>query len=279
MKLCGHTMGMPNRDIFESISLCAQIGYDGIEVRCAENGQMHLEELSPDEIQRIKQHAEDEGVEFACLTPYYRDFMIEATKAATLDGYRLACGIARELACPLVRAISGTWPNENFSREEVFARTVSGMKEAALIADHNGVRLAVETHRGQLTWSAAETLEFVEAVDHPAVGVLYDAYWVEVRGEEDLGQQISMLSPWIIHVHAKNVRYDDEGEAHATLLDEGEMDWCQIITLLDAIGYDGYISDEYEKLWRPAQFPEPEVGMKRNHEVLRECLIGLGELE
>ncbi len=38
-----------------------------------------------------------------------------------------------------------------------------------------------------------------------------------------------------------------------------------------SIGYDGYISDEYEKFWKP-DLPEPEVGMKRNAEVLRRCL-------
>ncbi len=272
MKLAGHTMGMPDMDIYEAISFCARIGYDGIEVRCAENGQMHLEALEPDEVRRIKEHADSEGVEFACLTPYYRDFMTEATKAASLDGYRLACGIARELDCPVVRCISGLWPQEGHEREEVFARTVSGVKEAALIARHNGVRLAVETHRGQLAWSAQETLDFIGAVDMEEVGVLYDVYWVEVRGEESIDEAIDMLSPWIIHVHAKNVRYDADGNAHATLLEDGEMDWCWIVNRLRAKGYDGYISDEYEKFWRPEQFQDPEIGMKKNHDLLRDCL-------
>ncbi len=276
MKLAGHTMGMPGMDIFESISFCRQLGLDGIEVRCAENGQMHLEALSADDTARIRDHAQAEGIEFACLTPYYRDFMTPEAAEATLDGYRLACEIARALSCPVVRAISGVWPQEGHERQEVFDRTVAGMKRAAVIAADRGVTLAVETHGGQLAFSARETLEFVEAIDHPSVGVLWDPYWVRVRGEETVAQTLDLISPWIVHVHAKNVRFGADGSRHTVLLNEGELDWCAIVAGLAAIGYEAYISDEFEKFWHPEELPEPEVGMARNRDVLRECLARLG---
>lgn len=274
MRLCGHTMGMPGKDIFESISFCAELGLDGIEVRCAENGQMHIEALTDDEMAGIREHAQAEGISFACLTPYYRDFMDDAAAEATLEGYRIACEIARELGCPTVRAISGQWPQEGRERAEVFERTVAGMQEAAVIAADNGVRLATETHRGQLTWSAAEAVEFAEAVGHEAVGVLYDAYWVHVRGEESFEEAVEMLAPWIVHVHAKDCARDDDGSSHTTLMDEGEMDWGGIIRQLKGIGYEGWISDEYEKIWHPERLPEPEVGMKHNAEALRRHIAG-----
>lgn len=276
MKLCGHTMGMPDMDIFQSISFCAELGLEGIEVRCAENGQMHLEALRPEDVARIRDHAQAEGVAFACLTPYYRDFMTPEATTATLSGYRLVCRIAADLNCPVVRAISGTWPQPGYTREQVFERTVAGMREAGKIAADHGVTLAVETHGGQLAFSAAETLQFVQAVDHPAVRVLWDPYWVYVRGEETVDEMIGLLSEWIVHVHAKNVRFDEKGERHTVLLDEGELDWYEIIAGLAAIGYQGYISDEYEKFWHPEELPAPEVGMTHNRDVLRACLARVG---
>ena len=48
MKLCGHTMGTPDKDIFEAISFFAELGLDGIEVRCADNGQMDIETITDD---------------------------------------------------------------------------------------------------------------------------------------------------------------------------------------------------------------------------------------
>lgn len=272
MKIAGHTMGMPEMDIFEAISFCAEIGLDGIEVRCAENGQMHLEALRPDDIKRIRDHARGEGVEFACLTPYYRQYVTELEKQATLDGIRLACGIARELECPTVRAITGQWPMEGYEREEVWAKTVSGMKEAGLIAMDNGVKLACETHKGYLTWSATEAAEFVGAVDMESVGILWDHYWVHVRGEDTVDEALALLSPWLVHVHAKQLQREEDGPHAAMLAAEGELDWCMIINRLKTAGYEGYISDEYEKFWHPERYPDPEVGMKQDAEFLRECL-------
>ncbi|MFO8080069.1 MAG: sugar phosphate isomerase/epimerase family protein [Armatimonadota bacterium] len=275
MKIAGHTMGMPEMDIFEAISFCAEIGLDGIEVRCADNGQMHLEALDGDDIKRIRDHAQQEGVQFACLTPYYRHFVTDLEKQATLDGFRLACGIARELECPLIRGIAGQWPMEGYEREEVWAKTVSGYKEAGLIAMDNGVKIACETHRGYLTWSATEAAEFVGAVDMAEVGILWDHYWVTVRGEETLDQQLSLLSPWILHVHAKQLQRDEDGSPHAAMVAaDGELDWCLVINHLKTAGYEGYVSDEYEKFWHPEDYPEPEVGMKEDAEFLRECIAG-----
>jgi len=65
MKLCGHTMGTPDKDIFEAISFFAELGLDGIEVRCADNGQMDIETITDDEVARIADHAKSEGVAVA----------------------------------------------------------------------------------------------------------------------------------------------------------------------------------------------------------------------
>lgn len=267
-------MGMPDKDIYESISFCADLGLDGIEVRCADNGQMDLDTISDQKIARIAEHAENEGIEFACLTPYYRDFMTDEAARESLAGYRNACRIAQALECPLVRCISGVWPQEGYEREKVFRRQVAGVAQAAEIASEYGITLAVETHRGQVTFSADEAVEFVEAVDHPQVAVLWDVFWTYVAGEETVDEALQMLAPHIVHVHAKNIQCDEDGEYETVILDEGELDWCQIIQGLDDIGYTGYISDEYEKFWRP-EMPEPEVGMKRNYEVLSGCLEGI----
>ncbi len=247
MKLCGHTMGTPDKDIYEAIDFFAELGLDGIEVRCADNGQMDLETITADEVARIREHAEKAGIAFACLTPYYRDFMTPEAAEKTLADYELACSIAQDLNCPIVRAISGTWPQEGYERAEVFEKTATGLRHAADLAADHGVRLAVETHKGQLTFSAAEAVEFTEAVDHPAVGVLWDHYWVHVAGQEDFQQALELLAPHVIHVHAKNIRFHEDGSHETVLLDEGELDWCEIVQGLADIGYDGYISDEYEK--------------------------------
>lgn len=275
MKLCGHTMGTPDRDIFEAISFFAELGLDGIEVRCADNGQMDMATITDAEVARIADHARAEGVSVACLTPYYRDFTTPEATETTLAGYRRACEIAEALDCGLVRAISSGWPVEGFERADIFECAVAGMKRAGDIAASRGVRLAIETHFGQLTFSATESAEFVEAIDHPAVGVLWDYFWTYVADRISVQDALDLIGPHVIHVHAKNIKFDEEGGRQTTLLDDGELDWCEVVAGLAGIGYTGYISDEYEKFWKP-EMAEPEIGMKRNAEVLRDCLSRLG---
>ncbi|MCD6359420.1 MAG: sugar phosphate isomerase/epimerase [Armatimonadetes bacterium] len=276
MKLCGHTMGTPEMNIYEAISFFAQLGLDGIEIRCADNGQMDLETITDDEVARIGEHARTEGVAIACLTPYYRDFTTPEATEETLAGYRRACEVAQALGCGLVRAISSNWPAGEMERTDLFERAVAGMRRAGDIAAEHGVRLAVETHSGQLTFTAAESAEFIQAIDHPAVGVLWDYYWTYVADGISVEDALALIGPNVIHVHAKNVRFDDEGNRETVLLDEGEIDWCEVVSGLASIGYDGFICDEYEKFWRPEELPAPEVGMKRNADVLRECLSRIG---
>ena len=270
MKLCGHTMGTPGRDIYGAIDLFAQLGLQGIEIRCADKGHIDLEALTRTSAQSILAHAQSRGIQVACLTPYYKDFGSDQAAAETLEGFRKACRAAGWLQCGLVRAMGGIWPVAGMRREDVWARTVDGLRRAGDIAAQAGVRLAVENHIGTLTMSAGDTARLVLDVDHPSVGILLDYYWNLVAGDEDPEQAIRVQADHILHCHVKNMVWRD-GEHTTVLLEDGIIDWRVVIACLRETGYEAYLSDEYEKFWKP-EFPEPEIGMRRNAEHLRRCL-------
>ena len=59
----GHTMGAPGRDIYECIRLFREIGYDGIEVRVAPNGQIDSETITDTEaLDAFRRLSEIEGI-------------------------------------------------------------------------------------------------------------------------------------------------------------------------------------------------------------------------
>jgi len=86
----------------------------------------------------------------------------------------------------------------------------------------------------------------------------------------DLLDAVRLQAPYVLHCHCKNIMWV-EGKPQANFLDEGAIDWLPVLRILKEHGYDGYLSDEYEKFWRP-ELPEPEEGMARNARYLRECL-------
>ena len=57
------------------------------------------------------------------------------------------------------------------------------------------------------------------------------------------------------------------------LMGEGTVRWQEALEELKKVGYTGYVSDEYEKYWYPAELPEPEIGMKHNLEYAKKFLL------
>jgi sugar phosphate isomerase/epimerase len=54
------------------------------------------------------------------------------------------------------------------------------------------------------------------------------------------------------------VHFKDAREGKLALPGEGELPFAEFIAAFKQIGYDGWISFEWEKMWRP-EIPEPEV--------------------
>ncbi|NOZ20595.1 MAG: sugar phosphate isomerase/epimerase [Planctomycetes bacterium] len=266
MKTCGHTMGTPDRDIFQAIQLFALIGYDGIEVRCAPDGQIDPLSISPDEIRRIIDCALECGIDFACLTPYAKNYVDPAERKKTLAEMRKTIEVAEALGCARVRSYGG------IEADGAWGPSVEGVRETGRIAAGHGVTICVENHAGTLTMSAADTVRFVEDVGLDNVGILYDHAWVRVAGQETIEEAIDMQMPYLRHAHVKDWKFVD-GEVsnrEACLLGEGDIDWPTVLRMLRVKGYDGYLSDEYEKKWHPDKLPDAAIGMKKNREyVLR----------
>jgi len=299
MKLCGHTMGMPDKSVFEAIEFCASLGLEGVEIRCAANGHLDPETVDPFRVARIAEAAHRSGVAIACLTPYYKDYATPEAAEATLAGLHKTCRIAEDLDCRLVRATGGVWneamggPEARTTRAALWERTAVGLQQAADIAIQHGVKLALENHSGTLTQTAEDTVAMVRQVDRPNFGILMDHYWVVAaacpgsagfqpapeRSRQDAGAPAALLdavrlqAPYVLHCHVKNIVWVDD-KPQANFLDEGAIDWLAVLRILKEHGYDGYLSDEYEKFWRP-ELPEPEEGMARNARFLRELISQL----
>ncbi len=270
MKTCGHTMGVPDASLAEAAEFFAQIGHDGIEIRCAEDGQLQPELASDEELARAAELVHAVGLEVACLTPYWGAWYTADERRASVEGLAAVARAATRLGCRVVRAISGRWPVEGLSFAGAVRMAADGLREAGDRAAEYGVALAVETHGGQVAFNTEATLELMDAVGHPAVGVLLDYYWLWVAGDDDPDRCVPALAERVVHVHVKDgVR---EGQRHRSVpLGEGVIPWPRVLAHLVRAGYDGFVSDEYEKKWRP-ELPDPHVAMAENARRLREWI-------
>ena len=67
------------------------------------------------------------------------------------------------------------------------------------------------------------------------------------------------------HTHVKDARPGSGPQWDLLLLGEGEVPAREVIELLAAKGYQGYLSVEWEKKWQP-QLADPEVAFPSSAE-------------
>ena len=274
IRFAGHTMGAPGRDLPECMQLFKDIGYDGIEVRVAANGQIDSETMTDTEARAARSQAEDIGIEVACLTSYFKDFVSDARETNIANLKRVA-ELAALLDCDLIRLYGGgDQPQQGMWFVENWNRTVSGTREIAEFAAGLGVRICIETHVGSLTMSVRDTVRMLDDIGMQNVGILFDYAWVDVANVEKGAAGVRAAAGRMFHVHAKDwvIASRFPLEKTSCLIGEGSLPWPEVLQELKRVGYSGYISDEYEKFWYPDALPEPEIGMKANLEFMKAAL-------
>lgn len=126
----------------------------------------------------------------------------------------------------------------------VFDRVVEALRNLADRAAKEDLIIGLENEHACNVATAAETHKVLDALDHPALQVVWDPANAYVSGENPFPGGYSLLPPGrIVHVHAKDCKLD----GHKPLwgpLGERDIDWRGQIDALARDGYKGYINLE-----------------------------------
>jgi len=306
MKTAGHTMGTPEYSLYEAADLFSSMGFQGIEVIWDDEYSCALRKnASVAELRTFREYLKGRKLNLCCLTPYMHDIdsLNEDVRQLNLADFRGCIDAAQILDAPVIRAYGGSFfPEEaggleaadgraNQGRAEKEIRLVQSLQELGEYAGDRGVSIAVETHFNTLSCTAKETADIIRAVDSPYVGVLYDQPNLAFVGAEAHAEALNFLQSFIRHVHVKDFRFlgdnrefkasyvatirKDERITHSTIVGEGIIAWDEILGRLSEVGYDGYLSFEYERRWFPDEIPDAAVGMRKSLENIRVLLASL----
>jgi hydroxypyruvate isomerase len=181
----------------------------------------------------------------------YRDEVVGRTKGM-IDACAGSNGICRQ-----VIAFTGYVYRDvddpakgTISREEGFESCVTGLRMLGEHAGKAGVTISLEqlntrddTHEmkghpgyqgDDIDWVA----DIIKAVDLPSVKLLFDVYHVQIMNG-DIVRRIHQYKDLISHVHTAG--NPGRGELH---LDQ-EIDYAPVMKALLAIGYEGYVGQEF----------------------------------
>ena len=242
MKFSFSTLGCPQWLWTEIVSAAVDLGYDGIELRGGGDDLFVSEAklFAPDHLPETLNALKRKNIKISCVST---DCRLHERDEKVLDEVRGYIALAAGLEAPYIRLLGDTYPAPSapVDHERVTARLRALAPEAArasvcLLLESNGVFARTER--------LAATLA---AVNHPAVGALWDVHHPFRFFGEVPQTSYTNLKPYVKHIHVKDSVGQEDGTVSYRLFGYGDVPFQAVFTCLQQGGYDGFISLEWTK--------------------------------
>ena len=260
------TLACPDWDIVRIVAAAVDNGYAAIDFRGYLGSTEIIEDphFRGDSLRDIAARVRDAGLVVSCLSSGAKMSVPDAAaRGRELDVMRRYAELCGAFGCRQVRIFGGS--------VEDIADPVSNAAEtlvsAADIARDAGIAFVVETHDD---WtSSAQLRAAFDAAERPdGIGLLWDVHhpW-RVHGESP-EESVRNLSVRLLNTHWKDSVSLPGGGRQLCLPGDGEVPLPAMLAALRAIGYDGWLTLEWEKKWHPEIEP-PEIAIPRFADFMR----------
>jgi len=251
------TLGCPDWSLEQVIGIARENDVDGIELRIL-RGELNLPKLpefSERNIERTKRLIEDAGLCISCVSSSARMGVVEDMEAKKqIHDAQEFIKLAHALGANVVRVFGGE-PPKGVSMEDHIARVADRLTQLGEFAASYGVIVAIETH--DAFTRCADVAKVLSRVSSEHVGVLWDFHH-SYRSGETMKQSVEYVGKRIVATHVKDSRLLD-GKVRYVKVGEGDVPIMEAIRALSSIGYDGFLTLEWEKAWHKELEPLSEV--------------------
>jgi sugar phosphate isomerase/epimerase len=187
-----------------------------------------------------------------------------------------AMHLAQIAGSPHIR-VGTAKPSAGQTYAELFALTQTFLAQVEALARHYHLKALIEIHHQTICPSAALTHRLVSHFDPDCIGVIHDAGNMIHEGFENYGLGLELLGPYLAHVHLKNAAFTRPQSGGVwtpcwSPLEDGVVDFKQLLLALKAVGYDGWLVFEDFSQARPSG----EV-LKHNLAFIKNLLREIGD--
>ena len=236
--------GMPLADVAE---LARSTGWLGLELRAADDEPVHIG-LSARERAAAREVLESGGVTVLAVASYVRVASGAVSDDECVAAIAAHAELARDLGAPYVRV----FPGAEEPGAEADARAVRRLNAAAARLPE-GVAILLETHD-----SHPQGVDIARVLSRVSgdVGTIWDVMhpW---RTGEPIAVTKEVLAPYLRHVQVKDVLSPQERKPLP--LGEGTIPLGEFYAALRELGYQGWMSLEWESKWHPDAVPLAEA--------------------
>jgi sugar phosphate isomerase/epimerase len=251
------TLGCPSWGWLQILDFAQREGFAAVELRGLQ-GTMDLparSEFRRANIGKSKKDVASRGLHVACVSSSAQMHDADPEKHdQQLADARHFIDLASALGAPYVRVFGNSVVGP---RDQVVERVGTSLGQLGGYAGPRGVTVLIESH-GDFTDSP--TLRaLLEKANSKYVGLLWDAHHTFVGGKEEPEFTVGQLGKYIRHTHLKDSRPEGD-DIRYVLTGRGTVPLKRQVEALVKIGYRGYFSFEWEKVWHP-DIEEPEIAI------------------
>lgn len=248
LKKAFSTLACMDMNYKEVAEYCQKYGMEAIEVRLGNDGAV-CGAVTIEEMAEMKEYLAERGIKISdigssvCFKGYSADGVENAKK---ISDFAKASG-AKAVRIFLAN-FAAQYPQTPLTYD--YAGIVKSIKECAEYALTLGKEIWVETHN---EFAPGKILKKLLAdVNMPNVKIIWDIIH-PYEDKESLEETWSYVGESIAHIHMKDGF--DRGDAawhdyKYSRLNEGALPIVSVIDLLDRVGFEGYLSLEWEAAWR-----------------------------
>ncbi|MEC0230478.1 sugar phosphate isomerase/epimerase family protein [Paenibacillus alba] len=259
MKLSVFTVATPDLTPVELAQAAVAAGIEGIEWRFKDipadvanekpsfwrNNLCSIDPNATDEeLEQFRLIAVNHNLVNLSVTPYLNSCDVAETEQAFKA--------ARKVGASFMRVgVPGYDKSQNYN--DLFKKAVDYLYQVQEFSQQYGVKGIIEIHHNTITPSAGLAHRLISGFNPDYLGVLHDAGNMVHEGYENYRMGLELLGPYLTHVHVKNARWVPTGEEQDGIklwrsewapLDEGIVNYKQLLDDLKAVGYDGYLGIE-----------------------------------
>lgn len=259
----------------KAFSEAQRIGLDGVEVW---GGRPHAYAFDVDDkmVGQIRSYVKNYGVEVSaycpenCVYPYNLCSQSAKERKETVEYFKLALDVAKEIGAPLIQITPGD-PGYEGTPDADWGHLVDGLREVCAHAEKVGVRVVMETlstEESLILNTADDLVRLIADVPSPQMFGMVDFVSPAIM-YEPFSNYFKKLKDKMGHIHLA----DSDGHSAAHLmLGEGIIPFKQVLSMIKKSGYPYYASIELSPSGLHGADPEAYVELfaERLRDILRQ---------
>lgn len=264
MKVSFSTLGCPDWTLDQVLKAGADAKLDGFDLRGLRGGVdvTVLPEFTSD-LESTSMRIRDSGLVVSGFSSGIT--LCDASRHAVyLEEARRIVPIARALGTKVIRVFGGAGASGT-ARNLLLDAACACMDSIMSIDGALDLTWAVETHDEWIR--SVDVLDLVRNLDSPAVGIVWDVGHTTRVAEETPATTWNLLGPLVRCLHIKDAVKAGEHVPGAmpdgwryVLPGTGRLPLAETISMLQSVGYCGWITFEHEKRWLP-DLEDPEYAL------------------